>query len=114
MNNVETNLLMKLDRSLVSTLQPEKVMEAEPPFPPVRIQGVEPPRHGQPVKIQICVLVVSKKSLNTLPVVWIRQNANLMPLRQLQSPIPCKAGFGPLLRTTSVTDDQYLHFHCLR
>jgi len=80
MNDVEANPLMKFDCSVVSTLQPEEVMKPEPPVTPARIQGVEPSRNGQPVKFQICDLVVGKKSLNTLAVVWIRQNANLMPL----------------------------------
>jgi len=51
-------------------------------------------------------LVISKKSLNSILVVRVRENPNLMLPRKLQGPIPRKARFRTLARTASVTDEQ--------
>jgi len=114
MNDIEANLLIKLDCFFVGPLQPQQVMKTEAPVGPARIPRVKRPRHGYPVKLQICVLEISKKSLNSIPVVGVRENPNLVLPRKLQGPIPRKARFRTLARATGVTDDQYLHFQCLR
>jgi len=114
MNDIEANPLLKLDCFLVGASQPEQVMKTEAPVSSARIPRVERPRYGYPVKLQICVLVISKKSLNSILVVRVRENPNLMLPRKLQGPIPRKARFRTLTRATGVTDDQYLHFQCLR
>jgi hypothetical protein len=113
-NDVECNPATKTDRSFVSAPQPEQVVKAEAFVSSARIPRVEPSRHGYPMKLQATILVVREKSFNSVSVVRMRQNVNLMPPRKVQSPIPGKAGFRTLARTASVTDEQYFHdFHRL-
>ena len=113
-DDVESNPTMKTDCSFVSAPQPEQIVKAEAFISPSRIPRVEPSRHGYPMKLQIIILVVREKSLNSVSVVRMCQNVNLMPPRKVKSPIPGKAGFRTLARTASVTDEQYLHnFHRL-
>ena len=82
MNDVETNSL-KADRFFVGAPQPEQVMNPEASASPARIPRVQPSRHGYPMELQIWVRVISKKSLNSILVVRMRQNPNLMLLRKL-------------------------------
>jgi hypothetical protein len=113
-NDVESNPTMKTDCNFVSAPQPEQVVKPKAFVSPARIPRVEPSRHGDPMKLQISILVVCEKSLNSVPVVRMRQNVNLMPPRKVQSPTPGKAGFRTLARAASVTSKQYFHnFHRL-
>jgi hypothetical protein len=110
MNDVKTDLRMKLDGLSVSQVQPRKVSNREAYVTLPVIPKVQQTRGRHPAKFHVRIGVFRKKFLDTFAVMRTRQNPNPVPLRELQCPIPRKAGFRTHARTTSITDEQDLHY----
>src|ERR1700739_3877268 len=107
--DVETNSVVKLKRFSISPSQPYAIMKPQAPPISARIPRVQPSGDIQPVKTQIAIRVAGKKFLDGLPIMWIGQNPNLIPPRQVPRPIPREAGFRTQSWAASMSNHQYFH-----
>jgi hypothetical protein len=88
MHYVESNLRMELDCFFVSQPEPEHVMDLEPPVMLLAIPSVEESRDVQPMKPQVLIWMSLEEFLDSVLVMRICQNPDLMMTRKVPRPVP--------------------------